>query len=215
MKVCIEFNDDQTKILNKICIDGNLPKFLLNFMQKELFSSLSQSIIKNTPSHILYYEETSRLSKLVKLTQQEIAKELGFSQQAIAKAFKTQNERSVIYRAMTQHGSPDNFVFDVFKSILEKTGDSADGDESLFYAITHFNNLEKSKEKRLDLIELFILFRGFMKRTKGKQFDEKNFIDNFLNLDSLLINYKNTAISDRSAENLYKTLYEYYLSLGL
>lgn len=231
MKICLDFDEKQIKILNKICLDNNYPRFIQSFLQKNLFDELKETIVVSaTLSHIAYYQETARLIKLVGLTQVEIANQLGFSQQALGKAFKLQNDNSVIYRAMQQHGSPDNFVFDIYTITL--INDDYTSLNATVYSgdVYDFLNsfLAYDFQKKEACFKFIMMLSSFAKRIKPKQYKPEFFFNAvkklnkqlFENFDIFLVsNMKdikgNELFCTRSAEQLYTALKEYYLSLEL
>ena len=206
MKVTIEFNDVQTKLLNKICMDGNYSKFLNDFMEKELFSAFKENAV-HAPQHIQYYKEVERLINLVGIKQQVIADFLGFSQAAISKAFITQNDRSVIYRAMTQRGSPDQFVASVYMSILDSDKETLDSIKQYLRAIGFTEGVASRTI-------FFSLLNGYVQRKNKTQQSNINFLEAFKKMDMKLLQaIDESTINDQSFEQLHETLQNYYMLL--
>ena len=230
MKLCLDFNERQLIILKRICLDNNYSGFIQSFLQKNLFDAFNSAVVApQTPSYITYYNETARLIKLVGLTQSEIASQLGFSQQAIGKAFKIKNENSVIFRAMQQHGSPDNFVFDIYTNVLNED------EQTMLFVMSYSGDIFDFLKNYLNnysniraLHKFIILLSGFARRLKPRQYDPDIFFKAvcklnkqlFLDFDIFLV-YDDRDIEGnvigcmRSAEKLYTALEEYYLSLEL
>lgn len=215
MKICLEFDSEKIKLLNKICLDGNFQKFLLNFLDKELFTAFSKTSPIST--HIQYYDEVNRIMKMLNLKQEEIANHLGFSRTAVTKSFKTYNERSVIYRAMTQYGSPDNFVFDVYLDLLSHPDTALANSMITGDILEYLRKYFEFSQEKFDKIFKFIMFLNiFALRTKPKTYDLDKFVEAVKKLDRKLWNdFDETILDEKSAERLYTALYEYYLSLGL
>lgn len=214
-RVFVDFDNDDFDILNKIVIDGNYSSYIRNFLKKELFAKLT--ISHKTPSHIQYYEEVERLMKLLKLRQQELADQLGYSQAAIAKSFKTRNDRSVIYHTMTQHGTPDNFIYDVYLNLLQKDEFYSDAGIIRGDVDEYFETFIKDHSTRKNCLNFIEKLSCFSYRVKPKKHNISDFVQAikrlnkklFLNLDkSLIIENEN-----RSGERLFTALTEYYLSL--
>jgi len=206
MKVTIEFNDAQTKLLNKICMDGNYSKFLSDFMEKELFSAFHGNAI-HTPQHIHYYEEVERLINLVEIKQQVIADFLGFSQAAISKAFIAQNDRSVIYRSMTQRGSPDQFVGSIYMSIQ-------DNDKVMLDSIGEYLGSISDAEEAASNTTFFSLLNGYVQRKNKTQQNKIDFLEALKKMDvKLLLEISESSLNEQSFEQLYRTLQNCYMLL--
>lgn len=230
MKICIDLNEDQITILNKICLDNNYPKFIAGFLQKNLFSSLMPSVCDNSPTHVAYYNEVERIAKQIGLKQGEISQYLGLSQAAVNKAFKLRNDNSVIYRTMQQSGRPDNFLFDVYIKTLIDDPYSAiittAYSGGVYDYLTSF--LAHDFQKREACFSFIMLLAGFSKKHKPKKYEPELFFTAVKKLDKrLFLDFNILLVSDftdieghetfcyRSAEKLYTALKEYYLSLEL
>lgn len=229
MKICIELDKFQVDILDKICPDNNYSKFLHDFLQKHLFLSLTQSNSIVVHSHVTYYEEVEKIVKLVGIKQNDIAKKMRLSQAAIAKAFKLKNDNSVIFRNMQQHGSPDNFLFDMYVETL------LENEDAQLFALNYagviynfFNDFLYDSQKREACFRFIMLLNSFTKRIKPKHYNPELFYKAVIKLDQqLFLSFDNLLVSDtkdiegnkmfcyRSAKRLFTALHEYYLSLPL